>query len=45
MSASLQRTVSAGTHYLRVRGTGYGNPLDTGYSSYGSRGGFSVRVS
>jgi hypothetical protein len=35
-------TVVAG---LRVENTGYGNPLNTGYSTYGSRGAYTVRVS
>ncbi|TDD27812.1 hypothetical protein E1218_09085 [Kribbella turkmenica] len=45
LSASLSRQVTAGRYYLRVENTGYGNPLNTGYSTYGSRGGYTVRVS
>ncbi len=32
----------AGTYYLKVRGAGSGSPLDTGYSSYGSIGIYSI---
>ncbi|MEV0282517.1 zinc-dependent metalloprotease family protein [Kribbella sp. NPDC050820] len=45
LSASLSRQVTAGRYYLRIENTGYGNPLNTGYSTYGSRGGYTVRVS
>jgi len=44
LSASINRQVAAGRYYLRVENVGYGNPLNTGYSTYGSRGGYSVRV-
>ncbi|MFI6681656.1 M12 family metallo-peptidase [Kribbella sp. NPDC050470] len=44
LSASLSRQVTAGRYYLRIENTGYGNPLNTGYSTYGSRGGYTVRV-
>ncbi|MEV5960614.1 M12 family metallo-peptidase [Kribbella sp. NPDC051952] len=44
LSASINRQVTAGRYYLRVENTGYGNPLNTGYSTYGSRGAYSVRV-
>jgi hypothetical protein len=44
LSASLTQQVAAGTYYLRVENVGYGSPLNTGYSTYGSRGGYSVRV-
>ncbi|WP_328331371.1 zinc-dependent metalloprotease [Kribbella sp. NBC_00382] len=44
LSASISRQVSAGRYYLRVENTGYGNPLNTGYSTYGSRGAYSVKV-
>ncbi|WP_350280012.1 pre-peptidase C-terminal domain-containing protein [Kribbella sp. HUAS MG21] len=44
LSASLIRQVTAGRYYLRVDNTGYGDPLNTGYSTYGSRGAYSVRV-
>ena len=45
LSASISRQVTAGRYYLRVENTGYGNPLNTGYSTYGSRGAYTVRVS
>ncbi len=44
LSASISRQVTAGRYYLRVENTGYGNPLNTGYSTYGSRGAYTVRV-
>ncbi len=44
LSASISRQVTAGRYYLRIENTGYGNPLNTGYSTYGSRGAYSVRV-
>jgi hypothetical protein len=44
LSASIRRQVTAGRYYLRVDNVGYGNPLNTGYSTYGSRGAYSVRV-
>lgn len=44
LSASIRRQVTAGRYYVRVDNTGYGNPLNTGYSTYGSRGAYSVRV-
>jgi hypothetical protein len=45
LSASIIRQVTAGRYYLRVDNTGYGDPLNTGYSTYGSRGAYTVRVS
>ncbi|WP_377703952.1 PKD domain-containing protein [Pseudoduganella sp. UC29_71] len=47
---ALNATVSvnlpaAGTYYLSVEGTGMGDPLGTGYSSYGSIGRYVVAVS
>ena len=44
LSASINRQVAAGRYYLRIENTGYGNPLNTGYSTYGSRGAYTVRV-
>ncbi len=32
----------AGTYYLAIRGVGAGNPLNTGYSSYGSIGTYGI---
>ncbi|MFC6158066.1 M12 family metallo-peptidase [Kribbella jiaozuonensis] len=44
LGASISRQVTAGRYYLRIENTGYGSPLNTGYSTYGSRGAYSVRV-
>jgi hypothetical protein len=44
LSASLNYQVVAGRYYLRVENSGYGNPLNTGYSTYGSRGAYTVRL-
>jgi hypothetical protein len=33
---------SAGTYYVSVDGVGFGNPLNTGYSDYGSVGQYTV---
>ncbi|MEV6284513.1 zinc-dependent metalloprotease family protein [Kribbella sp. NPDC051770] len=44
LSASLTQQLAAGTYYLRVDNTGYANPLNTGYSTYGSRGAYTVRA-
>lgn len=42
MSASWSGTVPAGSYLLRVTGTGNGNPLTTGYTSYGSIGRYTI---
>lgn len=34
-----------GTHYLKVAGTGYGNPATNGYSNYGVRGNYRLSAS
>lgn len=44
LGASITQNLSAGTYYVRVDNTGYGSPLNTGYSTYGSRGAFSLVV-
>ncbi|TWD80539.1 metallopeptidase family M12-like protein [Kribbella amoyensis] len=44
LSASIKQQVAAGTYYLKVDNVGYADPLTTGYSTYGSRGAYSVRV-
>jgi hypothetical protein len=44
LSASIRQQVAAGRYYLRVENTGYANPLNTGYSTYGSRGAYTVKV-
>lgn len=40
ITASLSVVVSSGTYYLRIRGTGRGDVLGTGYSAYGSIGAY-----
>ncbi|MBW8683799.1 T9SS type A sorting domain-containing protein [Chitinophaga rhizophila] len=42
LSASISATVAAGTYYVAVTGTGYLNPLNTGYSNYGSLGSYAI---
>ncbi len=44
LSASFTQTVSAGTYYLAIRGTGKGDPLTNGYSTYASLGQYSVAL-
>lgn len=41
-AASFSATLSAGTHYLRVSGTGTGDPRSGGYSKYGSLGAYTL---
>jgi hypothetical protein len=38
------RHVSAGTHFVEVRSSGSGDPLTTGYSSYGGLGQFTLTI-
>ncbi len=42
IDASFTLTVSPGAYYLRVQGTGEGDPLTTGYTKYGSLGQYTV---
>lgn len=44
LTASFNTTLTAGTYYLRVQGTGEGDPATTGYSNYGSIGQYTVRM-
>jgi len=44
LNASFNITVSAGSYYLRVQGTGEGDPLGTGYTKYGSLGQYTVSI-
>ena len=37
-------TASPGTYYAKVEAAGFGDSLTTGYSSYGSRGAYSITV-
>ena len=42
LNASFNLSLSAGTYFLHVRGTGEGDPLTTGYSAYGSIGQYTI---
>lgn len=42
INATLSRSVTAGVYYLKVQGTGRGNPLTDGYTSYGSIGAYTL---
>jgi hypothetical protein len=42
LPASLSTTLSAGTYYVSVTGTGAGNPATDGYSNYGSLGSYTI---
>ena len=42
LSASINENLSAGTYFLRISGTGEGDPSGTGYSDYGSLGQYSI---
>ncbi len=42
LPASISTSVTAGTYYLRIRGTGAGNVLTTGYTPYGSIGEYTI---
>lgn len=44
VGASFTLTVSAGTYFLAVRGTGMGDINTTGYTPYGSLGQYTVKV-
>ncbi|TCO24665.1 pre-peptidase [Kribbella steppae] len=44
LGASVTSALQPGTYYLRVDNVGYGDPLNTGYSTYGSRGAYSLTV-
>lgn len=44
MNASTRWTLNGGTYYVRVDDVGFGNPLNTGYSTYGSAGAFTLKV-
>ncbi|HSK25639.1 MAG TPA: M12 family metallo-peptidase [Jiangellales bacterium] len=44
LGASLTATVPAGTSYVRVDGVGFGSPLTSGYSDYGSLGAYTLSV-
>ena len=42
ISASFNLDVAAGTYFLHARGIGKGDPLATGYTSYGSLGAYTI---
>lgn len=42
LAATVTANVPAGTYYLKVDGVGKGDPLDTGYTDYGSLGQYTV---
>jgi hypothetical protein len=44
LAADWQGTVPAGRYLLAVEGVGHGDPPETGYSDYGSRGAFTLAV-
>lgn len=44
LAASFTMTVNAGNYFLRVQGTGQGDPATTGYSRYGSLGQYTVEL-
>ncbi|GAA1564717.1 hypothetical protein GCM10009789_17780 [Kribbella sancticallisti] len=44
LGASVSSNLQPGTYYLRVDNVGYGDPLNTGYSTYGSRGAYTLAV-
>src|SRR5207253_2636980 len=42
LNATISATLAAGSYYLRISGTGNGDPLVTGYTSYGSIGNYVI---
>ena len=42
MNAVIEQKLAAGTYYIEIDGVGFGNPLNTGYSDYGSVGYFDI---
>lgn len=42
LDAALSAVLPAGTYYVRISGTGAGDPLTTGYSAYGSVGNYVI---
>jgi hypothetical protein len=42
LHAGISTTLAAGTYYVSVTGTGFGNPENTGYSNYGSLGTYNI---
>ena len=45
LGATVKKQLTGGkTYYVRITGTGYGDPATTGYSEYGSIGRYTLRV-
>jgi hypothetical protein len=44
LGATVTSTLQPGTYYLRIDNVGYGDPLNTGYSTYGSRGAYTLAL-
>ncbi|TDD62344.1 hypothetical protein E1263_04090 [Kribbella antibiotica] len=44
LGASVTANLAAGTYYVRIDNVGYGDPLSTGYTTYGSRGAYTVKL-
>ena len=44
LGASVTSALQPGTYYLRIDNVGYGDPLNTGYSTYGSRGAYTLGI-
>jgi hypothetical protein len=44
LNASFDLTVSAGSYFLAIRGTGKGDPLSTGYTNYASLGQYTMSL-
>ncbi len=42
LNATVTASLGAGTYYISVDGTGFGNPLNTGYSDYASLGSYTI---
>ena len=45
LGASVSGSLQPGRYYLRLDNVGYGDPLNTGYSTYGSRGAYTLGIS
>lgn len=45
LNAGIEADLPAGTYYARVRGSAHGDPLNSGYSTYGSLGAYTISVS
>ena len=44
LGATVTSSLQPGTYYLRIDNVGYGDPLNTGYSTYGSRGAYALAI-